>query len=120
MSQSCRCKKVRQCPKFMLYCNRFRLNFGDKVKKPVKLLSNPMNPGINNMKRILALLIGVAGLSIPGAQAQLLFSEGFNYPNGSDLGGQVNPGNSTAWNSGNSGLTITNVQLSYSPELNPN
>jgi hypothetical protein len=68
-----------------------------------------------NMKRILALLVGVTGLSFHSAQAQLLFSEGFNYTAGQGIAGQVNPGNSTAWTGGNSSeMQIGNTQLTYS------
>jgi hypothetical protein len=68
-----------------------------------------------NMKRILPLLVGVTGLSIHSAQAQLLFSEGFNYTVGQGIAGQVNPGNNTAWTGGNSSeLQIGNTQLTYS------
>ena len=67
-----------------------------------------------NMKRILTLLAGVTGLSFHSAQAQLLFSEGFNYTAGQGIAGQVNPGNSTAWTGGNSSeLQIGNTQLTY-------
>ncbi|HSY42657.1 MAG TPA: PEP-CTERM sorting domain-containing protein [Candidatus Acidoferrum sp.] len=66
------------------------------------------------MKRILTLLAGVTGLSFHSAQAQLLFSEGFNYTAGQGIAGQVNPGNSTAWTGGNSSeLQIGNTQLTY-------
>lgn len=66
------------------------------------------------MKRILPLLVGVTGLSFHSAQAQALFSEGFNYTAGQGIAGQVNPGNSTAWTGGNSSeLQIGNTQLTY-------
>jgi hypothetical protein len=55
----------------------------------------------------------VAGLMVQSAQASTLFSEAFDYTAGTGLGGSVNPGNSTAWNGGNAGLTITNVNLTY-------
>ena len=58
------------------------------------------------------LAIAVSSLAIQSAQAQLLFSEAFNYDVGV-LGGNVNPGNSTAWSSGNSGLTIVAGNLTY-------
>jgi hypothetical protein len=66
------------------------------------------------MKRLIALLVGSAALSLQNAPAQLLFSEGFNYTVGNSLQGLVNPGNSTAWTGGNSGLTIGNGDLTYS------
>ena len=59
-----------------------------------------------------AMALAVTGLSIPSAQAQLLFSEAFNYDPGV-LGGNVNPGNSTAWSAGNSGLTVVSGNLTY-------
>ena len=58
------------------------------------------------------LAIAVSGLAMQSAQAQLLFSEAFNYDPGV-LGGNVNPGNSTAWSAGNSGLTIVAGNLTY-------
>jgi hypothetical protein len=58
------------------------------------------------------LAIAASGLAIQSAQAQLLFSEAFNYDPGV-LGGNVNPGNSTAWSAGNSGLTIVAGNLTY-------
>jgi PEP-CTERM motif len=68
-----------------------------------------------NMKHVLPVLVGVTGLSLHSAQAQLLFSEGFNYTAGQGLAGQVNPGNTTAWTGGNaSELAIGNTQLTYS------
>jgi hypothetical protein len=60
----------------------------------------------------MALAIAVSGVAIQSAQAQLLFSEAFNYDPGV-LGGNVNPGNSTAWSAGNSGLTIVAGNLTY-------
>jgi hypothetical protein len=72
-----------------------------------------------NMKHVLPLLVGVASLSFHSAQAQLLFSEGFNYTVGGNLGGQVNPGNSTAWSSGAAGsITIASVAQSYTDSQN--
>ena len=47
------------------------------------------------------------------AQANLLFSEAFNYNSGVNLGGQVNPGNSTAWSGGNSVLAVGSGNLTY-------
>ena len=59
-----------------------------------------------------ALAMAASGLAIQSVQAQLLFSEAFNYDPGV-LGGNVNPGNSTAWSAGNSGLTIVSGNLTY-------
>jgi hypothetical protein len=60
----------------------------------------------------MVLAIAASGLAIQSARAQLLFSEAFNYDPGV-LGGNVNPGNSTAWSAGNSGLTIVSGNLTY-------
>jgi hypothetical protein len=60
------------------------------------------------------LAIGLNCLLIQTVNATLLFSEAFNYTAGAGLGTQVNPSNSVAWNGSNSGLTITNVNLTYS------
>jgi hypothetical protein len=71
-----------------------------------------------NIKHVLPLLVGAAGLSFHSAQAQGLFSEGFNYTVGGNLGGQVNPGNSTAWTAGGAGnLTIASVAQAYTDSL---
>jgi hypothetical protein len=60
-------------------------------------------------------LITFAVLTIPfAATADVLFSEGFNYTAGSNLGGQVNPGNSVTWTGGNAVLAVGNTALSYS------
>jgi hypothetical protein len=58
------------------------------------------------------LAITACALAIQSAQATLLFSEAFNYNTGV-LGGNVNPGNGTAWSAGNSGLTIVSGNLTY-------
>lgn len=56
-----------------------------------------------------------AVLTIPfAATAQTLFSEGFNYTSGGNLGGQTNPGNSVVWTGGNVALAIGSSSLSYS------
>jgi hypothetical protein len=47
------------------------------------------------------------------AQANLLLSEAFNYNSGVNLGGQVNPGNSTPWSGGNTVLAIGSGNLTY-------
>jgi hypothetical protein len=66
------------------------------------------------MKRLSLVLtaIGASALVIQTAHASLLFSEAFNYNTGV-LGGNVNPGNSTAWSAGNSGLTVVSGNLTY-------
>lgn len=61
----------------------------------------------------LAVSIGTLCLAFQSAHGQLLFSDGFNYTPGSNLGGNVNPGNSTAWTGGNSQLAIGSSSLSY-------
>lgn len=60
-----------------------------------------------------SLLAGAVCLLLPGAHATLLFSEGFNYTAGSNLGGNVNPGSGVAWSGGNSQLQIGSGTLSY-------
>lgn len=61
-----------------------------------------------------AVLVSVAMFgSVLSSYATVLFSEAFNYTDGTGLGGSVNPGNSLAWTAGSSGLTITNVNLTY-------
>jgi len=52
-------------------------------------------------------------LACHSAQANLLFSEAFNYNSGVNLGGQINPGNSTAWSGGNAVLSIGSGNLTY-------
>ena len=65
------------------------------------------------MKRLSFLVaVGAWCLLFQSAQATLLFSEAFNYNTGV-LGGNVNPGNNTAWSAGNSGLTVASGNLTY-------
>jgi hypothetical protein len=68
------------------------------------------------MKRFypVVLTLGAVCFSLQTAHATLLFSEAFNYTAGGNLGGNVNPGNSTAWSSGNSAMTIGSGNLTYS------
>lgn len=56
--------------------------------------------------KITSLLAGAVCLLLPGAHATLLFTDGFNYPADSYLGGNVNPGNNTAWTGGSPFLQI--------------
>lgn len=58
------------------------------------------------------LTLGALCFVFQTAHATLLFSEGFNYSPGA-LGGNVNPGNSTAWSSGNANLTVASGNLTY-------
>jgi hypothetical protein len=55
------------------------------------------------------------------AQATLLYTEAFNYNTGG-LGGDVNPGNSSAWGPGNANITVASGGLSYAglPSLGGN
>lgn len=64
------------------------------------------------MKRLSLVLVGVGCMLFQSAQATPLFSEAFNYDPGL-LGGLVNPGTSTAWTSGNSGLAVVSGNLTY-------
>lgn len=57
--------------------------------------------------------IGIVSLCCQSAHAQLLFSEGFNYTPGGELGGNVNPGSGVAWSGGNSDLAIGSGQSTY-------
>lgn len=59
---------------------------------------------------IVAGLLGLCGQDMFG---QSLFSESFNYTPGTELGGNVNPGNSTAWSGGNAVLSIGSSELTY-------
>lgn len=58
------------------------------------------------------LAMGALCFVFQSAQATLLFSEAFNYSPGV-LGGNVNPGNSTAWSSGSANLTVVSGNLTY-------
>ncbi|HLX69463.1 MAG TPA: PEP-CTERM sorting domain-containing protein [Verrucomicrobiae bacterium] len=60
-----------------------------------------------------SLLAGAVCLLLPSAHASLLFTDGFNYTAGSNLGGNINPGNATAWTGGNAALQIGSSGLSY-------
>ena len=70
---------------------------------------------ITNSRLMLGQLLAVAAgcLTFQTAQADLLFSEAFNYNTGA-LQNQVNPGNSAVWTGGNSGLNIAAGNLTYS------
>ena len=61
------------------------------------------------------LAVAAGCLAFQSAQASLLFSEGFNYPAGAGVGGNVNPGSGVAW-TGNSNVTVdgTDPVLTYS------
>jgi hypothetical protein len=56
--------------------------------------------------------MGALCFAFQTAQGTLLFSEAFNYNVGT-LGGNINPGNSTAWSAGNAGMTIASGDLTY-------
>jgi len=58
-------------------------------------------------------VVAASCLLLQSAQAALLFSDAFNYAPGS-LGGKTNPGNSTAWTSAATTLSITSGNLTYS------
>jgi hypothetical protein len=62
----------------------------------------------------LIIAVGVGCLLFQTVHATLLFSEAFDYTTSSALAGNTNPGNSTAWNGGNAGLTIGSGNLTYS------
>jgi len=66
------------------------------------------------MKRsyLAVITIGALCLLFQSAQATILFSEAFNY-NAGALAGNINPGNSTAWSAGASGLTVVSGNLTY-------
>lgn len=67
------------------------------------------------MKRLypIALAVGALCFVFQSANATLLFSDSFSYDPGV-LGGLVNPGNSLAWQGGNSGLAVVSGNLTYS------
>jgi hypothetical protein len=56
--------------------------------------------------------MGALCFAFQTAHATLLFSEAFNYTPGV-LGGNINPGNSTAWSSGSANLTVVSGNLTY-------
>ncbi|MGH7952027.1 MAG: hypothetical protein ACREFE_08930, partial [Limisphaerales bacterium] len=62
--------------------------------------------------KFLALAIGCSLLQ--SVHAAPLFDEGFNYPSGSHLGGNMNPGNSVAWSGSGTNLEIGSGNLTYS------
>lgn len=66
------------------------------------------------MKRLSLAVAGICALCLTfqSAHASLLFSEAFNYAPGG-LGGNINPGNLTAWSSGNANLTVVSGNLTY-------
>lgn len=68
------------------------------------------NPSRFALGKLLA--VAAACLAVQCAQASLLFSEAFNYNTGA-LGGNVNPGNSTAWSAGSANLTVVSGNLTY-------
>jgi len=70
-----------------------------------------MKSGIKSIAVTLAATVICAWAS--SSYGTVLFSEAFNYTAPSSLGTSVNPGNSTAWNGGNSGLTIGSGNLTY-------
>ena len=57
--------------------------------------------------------MGAGLLVFQNAQADLLFSDGFNYNTGA-LGGNVNPGTGNTWGPGGANLTIASGNLTYS------
>ncbi len=61
------------------------------------------------------LAVAATCLAVQNTQAALLFSEGFDYTSGSNLGsGLVNPGSAAAWGTGNlSGLQIGSGNLTF-------
>ena len=58
-------------------------------------------PGLSRSFGVL-LVASVSLFFMQSANAVLLFSEAFNYTSGTGLPGSTNPGNTTAWSSGNS------------------
>lgn len=62
----------------------------------------------------LFIVVGASCMLVQSANATLLFSEAFDYTSGTGLPGSVNPGNSTAWSTGNSALlAIGSGNLTY-------
>ncbi|MGB7746138.1 MAG: PEP-CTERM sorting domain-containing protein [Verrucomicrobiia bacterium] len=59
------------------------------------------------MKHLSLVAVGVGCLLFQSAYATLLFSDGFNYTAGSNLGGNVNPGSGDTWGTGGA----TNIQV---------
>lgn len=58
-------------------------------------------------------VVGVSCLLLQSASASILFSDAFNYTPATGLGGKINPGNSIAWSSAATTLSISNVNLTY-------
>ncbi|MGO8836744.1 MAG: PEP-CTERM sorting domain-containing protein [Limisphaerales bacterium] len=60
-------------------------------------------------------LVAIAAtcLAFQSVHAQLIFSEGFNYTPGTELGGNINPGSTVAWTGGNTDLSIGSGTLTY-------
>lgn len=63
--------------------------------------------------RRLFIVVGVAIFNLQTAQANSLFSDGFNYATPGALGGNINSGSGFKWGPGNGNLTIGNGNLTY-------
>jgi hypothetical protein len=68
------------------------------------------------MKKIIAIaVISAAGVCLQSVHASLLFSDNFDsYSTGDLTSSDVNPGTSTGWSGGNSGIVVINGGLTYS------
>jgi hypothetical protein len=73
---------------------------------------NPLNYLSHRLGIRSLVVVGAGCLLLQSAHASLLFSEGFNYTSGGNLGGNLNPGGN-AWGSGNNALTIASGNLTY-------
>ena len=60
-----------------------------------------------------SLLAGAVCLLLPSAHATLLFSDGFNYTAGGNLGGNINPGSGLPWSGSSTQITVGNSGLTY-------
>jgi hypothetical protein len=73
------------------------------------MLNHPIQP---SKIQLWVAVLGVSCLLLQSASATLLFSEAFNYSPGA-LAGKTNPGNSTAWTTAATTLSITSGDLTY-------
>lgn len=67
------------------------------------------------MKKIIAIaFISAVGVGFQSVHASLLFSDNFDsYSTGALGSSDINPGNSTGWSGGNSGITVVSGSLTY-------
>jgi hypothetical protein len=103
-------------PKFQI---RLHKNVDDKSSQQVEngvfskvTTQRTLKESCHIMKSLSLVLVGVGCMLCQSAQANLIFSEAFNYNTG-NLTGNVNPGSSTTWTTGNSAFSIVSGNLTY-------